>query len=422
VILGTIMTATYPDEIEKTSARTLLGSAVHRSRAVSVEGLLERLFTHFFNGLVYSQIWEDPAVDMEAMAIEPHHHLVAIASGGCNVLSYLTANPAKITAVDLSRAHVALVNLKLAGLRHLPGWDDYYRFFGEADESRNTANYRKYLRAAVDARTRKYWESRTLLGRRRLSLFSTNIYRKGLLGRFIGLGHIVARAYGRDMKGLLQARSIAEQNRFFDSEIAPLFDRKLVRWFTGHRVSLFGLGIPPAQYEALAGGIPMSLVLRDRLRKLACDFPLRENYFAWQAFGRSYAPGAVGPLPPYLQERNFGDLRARAKIVEVHHASLTDTLDAMAPGSAHRFVLLDAQDWMTDAQLNALWTAITRVAAAGSRVIFRTAGKHTILPGRVAKELLDHWSYQEQRSADLNLRDRSGIYGGFHIYERAANH
>ena len=412
------MTATYSGDETKSTARKLLGKAVHRNKAASKEGLLERLFTLSFNGLVYPQIWEDPVVDLDAMEIEPHHHIVAIASGGCNVLSYLTADPARITAVDLSRAHVALVKLKLAGLRHLPGWDSYYRFFGEADEAQNIRDYKRYLKPLLDCETRRYWEQRTLTGRRRLSHFKTNIYRKGLLGRFIGLGHIVAKAYGHDMRGLLETRSMEEQRAFFDREVAPLFDRKLVKWFTDRRVSLYGLGIPPAQYEALSGGVPMSQVLCERLARLACDFPLRENYFAWQAFGRSYAPGASGPLPPYLQERNFANVRNRSDRVDMRHVSLTDALNAMPPGSAHRFVLLDAQDWMTDAQLNDLWQAVSRAAAPDARVIFRTAGKETILPGRVSDDILGQWRYLGDRSAELGARDRSSIYGGFHIYER----
>jgi S-adenosylmethionine-diacylglycerol 3-amino-3-carboxypropyl transferase len=73
---------------------------------LSREGLLERLFERLFRGLVYTQIWEDPEIDLEALALDRDCHVVAIASGGCNVLSYLTADPAKITAVDLSLAHV----------------------------------------------------------------------------------------------------------------------------------------------------------------------------------------------------------------------------------------------------------------------------------------------------------------------------
>jgi hypothetical protein len=78
-----------------------LKEAVRRHRALSREGLLERLFGKLFHGLVYTQIWEDPDIDLEALALTPDCLVVAIASGGCNVLSYLTGDPARITAVDL---------------------------------------------------------------------------------------------------------------------------------------------------------------------------------------------------------------------------------------------------------------------------------------------------------------------------------
>lgn len=410
------MTAITALEQPRKRAKTLLSQAVHKSRGASVDGALERLFTFVFNGLVYPQIWEDPVVDMAAMEIEPHHHVVAISSGGCNVLSYLTANPARITAVDLSPAHVALVKLKIAGLRHLPDWRSFYRFFGEAKSRENVADYHEFLRDRLDPATRSYWEGRLPSGRRRLSRFTGNIYRKGMLGRFIGAGHLLARMGGVKLNRIVRCNSLDEQRACFENEIAPLFHGKAVRWLTGYRASLFGLGIPPSQYEALAAGKPMAEVLRARLERLACDFPISENYFAWQAFNRSYAPDASGPLPPYLQERNFKVLHGRADRIRMLHASLTDTLLAMPAGSAHRFVLLDAQDWMNDGQLNALWAAISHAAAPSSRVIFRTAGERSILPGRVDPHILDQWSYDGQKSRELGALDRSSIYGGFHVY------
>ena len=233
------------------------------------------------------------------------------------------------------------------------------------------------------------------------------------------MGHVMAKFYGRDLKALLECRSVEQQRHFFETQIAPLFQKPLVKWLTNRRVSLSGLGIPPAQYEALAGGGRMSDVLHQRLERLTCGFPLRENYFTWQAFGQSYAPGASGPLPPYLSEDNFAQLRVAASRASVSQISLTDALDAMPAKSVDRFVLLDAQDWMTDIQLNALWRAISRAATPDARVIFRTAGTETILPGRVDAELLRHWHYLDARSLELGDRDRSSIYGGFHIYERA---
>jgi S-adenosylmethionine-diacylglycerol 3-amino-3-carboxypropyl transferase len=84
-------------------SKRALSRAVHRNKAATTAGMLERCFTFAFKSLVYPQIWEDPAVDMAALALGPDSRIVTIASGGCNVLAYLTADPAQITAVDLNR-------------------------------------------------------------------------------------------------------------------------------------------------------------------------------------------------------------------------------------------------------------------------------------------------------------------------------
>ncbi|MDE2444624.1 MAG: DUF3419 family protein, partial [Alphaproteobacteria bacterium] len=274
-----------------------------------------------------------------------------------------------------------------------------------------------FLKHNLDSVSRQYWEGRNWRGARRLSYFANNFYRKGLLGRFIGVGHVLAKVYGANLKALTDCVSLDEQKQAFKTEIAPLFQKRAVRWLTDRRMSLYGLGIPPAQYEALAGGQKMSTVLEQRLEKLACGFPMQDNYFAWQAFGRGYAPDASGPLPPYLAEKNFKILKGLADRAEVVQGSVTDVLANALAGSVDRVVLLDAQDWMTDSQLNALWNAITHAAAPKARVIFRTAGVDTILPGRVRAVTLGQWHYLADQSRQLGAQDRSSIYGGFHIYE-----
>src|SRR5215471_7548023 len=405
----------------KVAASRRLKQVVRQSRAFSLQGLLEFLFTLAFKGLVYPQIWEDPEVDMEALAITPDCHVVAIASGGCNVLSYLVADPGRITAVDLARAHVALNRLKLAAVRQLPTWQSFYRFFGEADAEANVEAYWRLLKPNLDAETREYWEGRGLWGRRRISMFSRNVYHCGLLGYSIGLGHLVARLHGVDLSKMLRARSLAEQRAFFETSLAPLFDKPLVRWATRRQMSLYGLGIPPSQYAALgAGAAHIATVLRDRVERLSCGFSLDENYFAWQAFGRSYSDQASGPLPPYLKQTHFETLRARADRVEVLNRSFTEYLKSRPDRSVDRYVLLDAQDWMSDQQLNELWREISRTARSGARVIFRTAAEPSPLPGRVDDAVLGQWHYKAEQSRDLMQRDRSAIYGGFHLYVLAA--
>lgn len=393
--------------------------AVHRHRHLSKQGLLERAFTFAFRGLVYAQIWEDPDVDMAALAITPDCHVVTIASGGCNVLSYLTADPARITAVDLNTAHIALNRLKLVAAQTLPDHAAFHRFFARADDRANIAAYQRIVAPHLDEATRRYWEGRDLIGRRRIGGFARGIYRHGLLGRFIGAAHLLARLHGVNPRRMLDARSRAEQEEIFERELAPIFDRGFVRWLTSQPASLFGLGIPPAQFEALAGDERMDVVLKARLRKLACDFDLTDNYFAVQAFGRGYAAKdghMEGPLPPYLQAANHVAVRERAGRVDVRHVNFTDFLASQPAASCDRYILLDAQDWMDDGQLNALWAQITRTARPGARVLFRTAGEPSILPGRVDATLLDRWAYRAEESLDYTARDRSAIYGGVHLY------
>lgn len=396
----------------------LVREAAQTHTTVSRRGLLERLFALAFEGLVYPQIWEDPEVDLEALDLVPGSRMIAIASGGCNVLSYLGADPARVIAVDLNPAHIALLRLKLAALRALEA-HEFRQLFADAATPDNERLYDQHLAPLLDTATRRYWEGRTAIGRRRIAWFARGFYRQGLLGHFIALGHLVARLHGADCQELLQAKDRVEQCCWFDTRLAPLFDKPWLRGALRLPVAYFGLGIPPAQCEAMlgeTGGEPADLV-RERLRRLACDFPMAENYFARQAFGRAYGPGA---LPPYLAPGMFEVLAERAGRVEPCQENMVSRLAREPAASLDAFVLLDAQDWMSERQLAALWAEIGRTAAPGARVIFRTAAAPSPLPGKLPTGLLGSWSHEEKRSQALHARDRSAIYGGFHLYRRSA--
>lgn len=400
------------------ASREQLACAVHHNDALTREGALERMFTYLFSGLVYPQIWEDPVVDMDALCLRRTDHVVAIASGGCNVASYLVAQPASITAVDLNAAHIALNKMKLAAIQHAPDHSALLRFFGDAADKRNIEMYEQYIAPHLDAESRTYWEDGSLLREKRIAQFGKGFYRHGLLGCFIGAVHFLARAHGYNLHRVLEARTIEEQRQAYEIHVAPLFDKPVIKWLAGQPASLYGLGIPPAQYRTLARDHEEGMIgaLRARVEKLAYGFPLDDNYFSWQAFGRSYSKRSEGPLPPYLQAANFETIRANAERVRILHESMTTHLSSLPAASADCFVLLDAQDWMNDRDLNALWTQISRTAKPGARVIFRTAADEPLLPGRLHPDTLDLWRKDEARSAALHARDRSAIYGGFHLY------
>jgi S-adenosylmethionine-diacylglycerol 3-amino-3-carboxypropyl transferase len=405
--------------IAKTPKNGAVRGAVHRHEHLSKEGILERAFTFAFRGLVYPQIWEDPDVDMEALQIQPDSHVVTIASGGCNAFSYLTANPARITAVDLNPAHIALNNLKQQAALHLPDYAAFHRFFGQADKAENVDAYRDHIQPHLDEKSRTYWESRGSGGMRRIDAFKRGFYRYGLLGRLIGFIHRLAKIYKIDPAEMLKAKSIEEQRHIFETKFEPFFEKRLLRWLVDQPAALFGFGIPPAQYDLLKiddhEGITGAL--KSRLRKLACDFDLKDNYYAWQAFGRGYGPAPHAPLPPYLQERNFETIRARANRIEIRHTNYADYLESMPAQSLDRFILLDAQDWMTDEQLTRIWSEITRTAKPGARVLYRTAAIPDVVKGHIPDAILNQWEYEDQAKLDdWTRRDRSSVYGATHVW------
>jgi S-adenosylmethionine-diacylglycerol 3-amino-3-carboxypropyl transferase len=396
----------------------LLKDAAVNHGLTTKRGVMERLFTLMFQGFVYNQIWEDPVVDMAAMRIQPSSRIITIASGGCNVVNYLAANPARVIAVDLNPNHIALTRLKLAALSYLPTYEDFFQFFGHANTKDNRAKYDTFLVDRLDETSRKYWENWIPLRGRRINMFARNLYRYGLLGRFLGVLQTVARFHGKRLNEMLTARNPEEQRAIFNRTIAPLFDSALVRALSKMPVSFYALGIPPAQYEELnkaSGGDPAALIRR-RIEKLACDFPISENYFAWQAFGRRYDTEDRGAVPAYLQEETYKIVRQRTDRVETHLASMTDFLAGQPAASLDRYVLLDAQDWMNEEQITALWRQITRTAAPEARVIFRTAGPDSPLERKLPADVIGRWRYDAENVQAHFDADRSSIYGGFHVY------
>ncbi|MGF1475585.1 MAG: DUF3419 family protein [Geminicoccaceae bacterium] len=402
-------------------ANVLLREAAEISRAGTKQRWLERLFTLSFEGFVYNQIWEDPRVDLEAMGDVAGKNLLTIASGGCNVLAYLDADPRSITAVDLNPAHVALTRLKLTALERLPAYEPFFSFFAHGDREANVELYDRYIAPHLDPDVRAFWGERDLLGRRRIRYFADGFYRRGLFGRFLTTAHVLARLLGGNPAKIVEARSVAEQRELFERHVAPVFDHSIVRWLARTPLAYYGLGIPPAQHQAMVqeeGKDMLATMCRERVERLVCGFPLDDNYFAWQACARRYDTDNRKALPDYLKPAVYERIKERVGRVSVVRATLTDHLSRTAGAAVDRFVFLDAQDWMSRDQINDLWREVSRAGSADAKVIFRTAGAASPLDRKLSPELACGWDQRVEESQDLHRRDRSAIYGGFHLYSR----
>lgn len=401
--------------------KELLKSAVNNTSIFSRKGLLDRLFTKWFDRLVYPQIWEDPEVDIKALELNENAHVFTISSGGCNALNYLSVKPASITVVDLNEAHIALINLKLAAIKHLEQ-EAFFDFFGKADLTKNLDTYYALLAPHLDEKTKTYWETKeNFWSKPRIHYFTDGFYRHGLLGRFIGLIHWVCKLYGYDIRKVMLAHNAEEQQQLFNEHVAPVFETRLLKFLCSRSIVMYSLGIPPAQFDEMDKESKqmqqgMHELMKERARRLACDFPLETNYFAWQAFNRSYDVKRRLAVPRYLSAEHYPTLQTEFKKVEVFHQSMTDRLKAMPDNCLNAYLFLDAQDWMDEDQLTELWQEVNRTAMPGARVVFRTAGEISPLEDKLPEQLLEPWQTDIAQNRNWTLQDRSAIYGGVHVY------
>ena len=396
----------------------LIADAVRNSRDHSESTVWDRLFAVWFRRLVYTQIWEDPEADLAALQLPIGSTIVTISSGGCNALSYLTAQPAQVYAIDLNEAHLALLKLKIAGLRALPEYSDFWQFFGEGASASNAALYRERLRPILDTSARGFWDERDFRGRARYGYFTDGFYRHGALGRFIGFAHWLAKFAQVDLAAFLSEKPGSPARLEALDRLHRLFHSPLARLITKTPALLFSLGIPPQQRSLLGGDAPLNQVLHERLLRLINVYPSETNYFAWQALQRSYAGPGDQCLPLYLQKRHFERMRAGAGLIIPVHANLRLFLENLPARQIDAVVLLDSQDWMAAEEIRALWNAIDRAGKDTVRVIFRTAGVASPLEDPKLGSMQETWQRDTERSAIGFERDRSGIYGGFHCYAR----
>jgi S-adenosylmethionine-diacylglycerol 3-amino-3-carboxypropyl transferase len=398
---------------------------VKLSRSVRIttkQGLLEHLFKISFGGFVYNQIWEDPDVDAKALQLDSNSRIMTISSGGCNVLNYLARGVASIDAVDLNENHLHLLKLKLIAIANFPTHDDFFAFFGNAKDRENVRRYENYLRPSLDEDAIAHWEGgkvRRSLRRERFRYFERGLYKYASMGTFLRFMNGVARRKGMEPSRLLECKTLEEQEDVFRTEIAPFFEMKVVKGMAKLPFLLHGLGVPPRQFQTFKNEAVDGSILQEyrlRVKRLACQFPIQDNYFAWQAFGGRYDHHKRQAVPEYLKAENLPILKQNVDRVKTHLTSMTTFLESRPSGSLNRFVMLDAQDWMEPDQIAGLWREIGRVAQPGTRIIFRSGAAGSPVETALPHHLKQRVQYKKELSGKFFQQDRSAIYGGFHLY------
>lgn len=375
--------------------------------------------------LVYNACWEDPAVDRRALRIRADDRMLVITSAGCNVLDYALLGPERIFAVDANPRQSALLELKIAGIRHLE-FEDFFALFGKGHHANFAALYQQALRPHLGEFARGYWDERG-------HWFGggngkTGFYYYGLSGcvargfrAYLGLRKALRGAIG----ALLEAKDLEEQCRIYDLEVQSLLWTRDVNWILSRQATMTMLGVPHPQRKEVErqhlGGV--AGFVREAIEYVFRSLPVRTNYF-WSLYLRGhYLPDCC---PEYLRPANFDALKkGLVDSIDVQTTTVTGFLQG-GERRISKFVLLDHMDWMSSCYPEALqeeWNAIVGGAAPGARIIFRSAHRHPgyldriLFAGRPLKEEL---RFHDGLALALEPLDRVHTYAGFHIAEMPA--
>jgi S-adenosylmethionine-diacylglycerol 3-amino-3-carboxypropyl transferase len=371
-----------------------------------VKGALNQLIERtYFRGLVFNQSWEDPVLDREALRISADRDTVlSITSGGCNCLNLLCLRPRRLICVDANPAQTYLLELKLAGVRHLDH-AEFRSLFTSRGGTDAVAIYRRALRPALPAEARGYWDNNT-------RVLERGILTQGKLGFFLTWlqRYLRWRVGEARVRRLFEAGTIDDQRDFYYREIHPRLWNGTTLRILGSRPVLACAGMHPAQYDLIRGSTGIERYIRDRVDYVLTRAPARDNYFVAQALLGTYTDAES--VPPYLLERNFDTLRHMADRVVNITAPLAEYLDSSPESSIDRFNLLDIFDWMDRDAHMATVRSVLRAGSQGGRFIYRSAIPSHPVPLELRKVVIS----EDDLAQRLFERDRSCTYSSFYVY------
>jgi S-adenosylmethionine-diacylglycerol 3-amino-3-carboxypropyl transferase len=352
--------------------------------------------------LIFGMSWEDPASDRGALKVRPGETLFAITSGGCNALSFLLENPAKILAVDINVCQSHLLELKCAAVRGL----DYQgiRAFLGITPSNDRLETFESLAGDLRAPVLEYWR------RKKKMIRDGVIYQgryEGFLRHFRRLLRLV---HGTSsVEGFFKCQSLAEQQSYFDRRWNTARWRLLFRLaFNKHVLARRGLSADYFRFDDGSSSFAESFF--NRSKRALRDIPIGSNYFLAQyLLGHYLNPEAV---PDYLRSENLPVIRERLDRIEVVTADAQGWLTRQPGASIDAYSLSNICELMSAEETARLFEEISRTARPGARICFR----NLMVPREVQPALASKIQLRVDDSRRLLEQDRSFVYSRVRAY------
>lgn len=379
------------------------------------------------NNLVYNTCWEDPRLDRVALDLGPDDTVMVITSAGCNALDYALESPRHVHAVDMNPRQNALLELKIAGVRHLQ-YEDFFDMFGRGRMKDAVDTYHQVLRNSLSEWSQKYWD-------RWIRFFDNHhrpFYYRGTSGTFAKVMNVyVDRVlHVREwLDAILDAGSVDEQRHIYDEHLRERFWTRSLKFAMGRNATLSMVGVPKAQRQQVDDDYDGGIVkfVQDCVEAVFARLPLVDNYF-W----RVYLTGEYTQrcCPEYLKPDNFQRLKDGLIDRVTAHTNTVEGFLTATSTPVSRYVLLDHMDWLSNRFYHLLeseWTAILRNATPNARFLWRSGGLQTEFVDQALvqfegrqRQVGELLRYDRELASELHGQDRVHTYGSFHIADLAA--
>jgi S-adenosylmethionine-diacylglycerol 3-amino-3-carboxypropyl transferase len=353
-----------------------------------------------FSGIRYAQCWEDADVLLAALNVRPGGDYVSIASAGDNVLAILSRNPRRLVALDVNRAQIACLALRVAAFRELT-YIEMLELIGSVASGRRLELYhrcRRHLTPEVAA----FWDAR-------LSEVAKGIGAAGRLENFFRLyrKYLLPLAHPRSrVERLFRPRDRRGRQRFFDTEWNNRRWRWMARVFFSRAV-ISRLGRDPRFFDHAEGRIGEHLLRRAAHALSALD-PGANPYLQWLLLGchRSARPVALRP-------EHFQAVRANLDRLELRVQSLEDFIETPAASGLDGFNLSDIFEYMAEATAHRLLEKLIGCGRKGARLVYW----NMMVPRRRPERLGHRLRPLSQLAAELLLADKAFFYSALNVEE-----
>jgi S-adenosylmethionine-diacylglycerol 3-amino-3-carboxypropyl transferase len=353
-----------------------------------------------FSSIRYAQCWEDADVLLEALAPQPGHVCLSIASAGDNALALLSRGPARVIAVDLSPAQLACLEIRVAAYREL-NHAELLELLGSRPSSRRPALYQR-CKNLLSSDARSFWDAHSAELEQGIgSAGKFERYFATFRRRILPLVH--AR---RVVDRLLAGGEPAARESFYAREWDTWRWRLLFRVFFS-QFMMGRLGRDPAFFRYVQGSVAGRILARTRYAMTALD-PAANPYLQWTLTGTHKTA-----LPFALRPENFEAIRLHLDRLEWARGSLEEYLDKHGGLRVHRFNLSDIFEYMSPENYERLLERLVAASEPGARQAYWNMLAPRSRPERLARILRPLNDLAER----LFARDKAWFYSRFVLEE-----